>query len=111
MSNKTIEFKIELAKKNNTKVVYNNTPESMVILELQEKIDKLFKFANRNSGIKIPMDTVLEGKKDFLFMTTSLEQYLEDFAAQIGYKNFKKSGSLKLMKKNIDMLGGDLNCK
>jgi transcription initiation factor TFIIIB Brf1 subunit/transcription initiation factor TFIIB len=90
-----INTKMELAKKNNTRVVFCNVPETILMLELVNNIDKIYKHIRKNSGFEISIDKSEKHRKDFLFLAANIEKYLANLAEELNLQDFKKSHVLQ----------------
>ena len=82
--------KIELAQKNNTRVIFCNTPETQVLLELVNSADMLYKHIRKNAGVNIPSKDANEHIKQFMFMANSIEKFLQDISLQLNVQNLVK---------------------
>ena len=98
-----VNTKMELAKKNNTRVIFCNVPETTLMLELVNNIDKIYKHIRKNSGFEISIDKSEKYRKNFLFLAANIEKYLSELADELNLNDFKKSHILQstsLMEEN-----------
>lgn len=90
MTMKNKNKKMELAQKNNTRIVYCNTAETQVLLELVNSVDMLYKHIRKNAGVNIPSSNANEYITQFMFVANSIENFLLDVSSQLKVQNLVK---------------------
>jgi hypothetical protein len=92
--------KIELAAKKNTRVIFCNTPETKVVLDLAVNVDKLYQHIRKNTGLSINAEAAERERKNFLLLAIQVEKKLESIAQEVGYNNFHQSVFIKAIVEN-----------
>ncbi|MBD3843190.1 MAG: hypothetical protein IE909_15180 [Campylobacterales bacterium] len=90
-----VSTKEDMAKKKNTRVVYCNTPEASVMLELASNADILYKHIRKNAGYQFEMEKGIELQKRFLRLAMNIEMFLGQVAEELNMTNYKKSNLLE----------------
>lgn len=100
--------KIELAQKNNTRVIYCNTPETQILIELVNSVDMLYKHIRKNAGVnKISSQDATERIKQFMFVANSIENFLCDTAKELNVENLVKKSFMLQNAEKLDKKQGE----
>jgi hypothetical protein len=89
--------KMELAAKSNTRCVYCNTPETTVLLDIVQNVDKLYNYIRKNAGGSVSAEKANKHRKSFLLLAMQIEKKIAEIAQDVNYHNCKNSGTLKIM--------------
>ena len=83
-----LEKKIELLKKENSRVIICNTPEAKIFAELIPNIDKLYKFLRNNVGSsKVDLDYFDSKRKAMMEIAGQINDLTQKIAKENELKN------------------------
>jgi len=97
---RNINKKIDMAQKKNTRVVYCNTPEAQIMLDLASNIDKLYKHIRKNAGVSISPEKAELYRRQYVHVAMNLENFLKKTSADIGLGSMKTSFFLEQIMEN-----------